>query len=293
MFRDLIEQFVTRKRNKIRRRRTRPARRDAFRIDLMRRLQLEQLEDRRLLAFDTGDAPDSYQTLLDAFNPGSDGIDGPSHTIVAGFHLGATIDANGDGQPSALATADDAVTDDEDGVQVLAPLLSFAGNPGRGIIEVVASQAGMLDAWIDYNQDGVFDHPAERVEVAGEPPGSIALGAGSNLLQVNVPQAAPFGDTIARFRFSSAGGLGPDDGAGGGPAPDGEVEDYIVTIFDGDNPQIHQYDFSTGLVEVGLPLGLGTELAPTAGEMTVLVYSAGAQGAAGTNQNGQEFLAIE
>ena len=36
-----------------------------------RRILFEPLEERNLLAIDVGDAPDTYQTLLDAFNPGS------------------------------------------------------------------------------------------------------------------------------------------------------------------------------------------------------------------------------
>ena len=40
-----------------------------------------------------------------------------------------------------------------------------------------------------------------------------------------VPFDTLLGPTVARFRVSSAGGLGPT-----GPALDGEVEDYVVTI---------------------------------------------------------------
>ena len=39
-----------------------------------------------------------------------------------------------------------------------------ASSPGLpATIEVVASEAGRLDAWIDFNQDGVFDNATEKV----------------------------------------------------------------------------------------------------------------------------------
>jgi hypothetical protein len=59
---------------------------------------------------DFGDAPNTYGTLLAA--------NGPRHSIQVGFSLGANIDREPDGQPSAGADGDDLNTapDDEDGV---------------------------------------------------------------------------------------------------------------------------------------------------------------------------------
>jgi hypothetical protein len=58
---------------------------------------------------DYGDAPASYGTLL--------ADDGARHQIVSGFHLGATVDADFDGQPTIGADGDDNDgLDDEDGV---------------------------------------------------------------------------------------------------------------------------------------------------------------------------------
>ncbi|MAD79324.1 MAG: hypothetical protein CMJ50_00570, partial [Planctomycetaceae bacterium] len=51
MFHDLIEQLLTREQEKGRKKRVRTERRAAFRRELMRPLQLEPLEDRRLLAY--------------------------------------------------------------------------------------------------------------------------------------------------------------------------------------------------------------------------------------------------
>ena len=44
-------------------------------------------------------------------------------------------------------------------------------------------------------------------------------------LDLATPAGATIGQTVSRFRWSSASGLGPD-----GAAADGEVEDYPVTI---------------------------------------------------------------
>ncbi len=80
-----------------------------------------------------------------------------------------------------------------------------------------------LDGWIDFNQDGDWDDAGEQILVSRD------LTAGTNLLSFTIPQGATSGGTLARFRLSSAGGLSPT-----GAAADGEVEDYIVNLLDGD-----------------------------------------------------------
>jgi hypothetical protein len=79
--------------------------------------------------------------------------------------------------------------------------------------------AGLLDAWVDFNKNGAWDHPAEQI-FAGQ-----ALASGANLLCFNVPTNAVLGTNFARFRLSSTGGLVPT-----GVGPDGEVEDYQLVI---------------------------------------------------------------
>ncbi len=91
----------------------------------------------------------------------------------------------------------------------------------------VTPPGGKLDAWIDFNRNGVFDHPLEHLGGGA----SIDAHAGLNIVPFTVPAGAQPGDTFARFRLSSAGGLLPT-----GYAPDGEVEDYRVTIVDGNSP---------------------------------------------------------
>jgi uncharacterized repeat protein (TIGR01451 family) len=157
---------------------------------------------------DFGDAPAiGYPTLL-TFN-------GAHHVIVAGVHLGSQIDFEGDGLPSASASGDDANNlSDEDGVTFSPWRLGQTAS-----LQLVASTNGFVAAWVDFNQNGTWSEPGEQVLA------SIAVAAGTNLLSFAVPRGALTGQTFARFRFSTGPGLSVD-----GPAADGEVEDYSVTI---------------------------------------------------------------
>jgi hypothetical protein len=77
-----------------------------------------------------------------------------------------------------------------------------------------------LDAWIDFNGNGSFDTPAERITAAG----GLALTVGANPLSFTVPcTLAPRARTYARFRLSSGGVATPL-----GSSFDGEVEDYVL-----------------------------------------------------------------
>lgn len=158
---------------------------------------------------DFGDAPDTYGTTLAA--------NGARHVIVAGFSLGTTEDGEANGQPSVNADGDGA---DEDGVTISGALLACSSS---NISIVLTNTAGIatprLDAWIDFDHDGHFDNPRDRVASA------VALVSGTNSLSVNVPCNVKLGTSYARFRLSSAGTLAPT-----GAAADGEVEDYKVQL---------------------------------------------------------------
>ncbi|MCA9144379.1 MAG: tandem-95 repeat protein [Planctomycetales bacterium] len=105
--------------------------------------------------------------------------------------------------------------DDEDGV-------IFEGGLIRTVdtrVVVTASQPGLLDAWVDFNQDGDWVDAGEQI-FASQP-----LKAGLNTLSIATPASAKLGFTTARFRLSTAGGLRPT-----GLAADGEVEDYQIRV---------------------------------------------------------------
>jgi hypothetical protein len=160
--------------------------------------------------------------VIDPFNYPTLAVnDGAYHHILPGFHLGDEIDGETDGQPTTEASGDDTsgVPDDEDGVVFTSPI----GPGAEGEVTVTASAPGLLDAWLDFDKDGDWDSPEEQIFA------STPLAAGSNDLQFDVPDwAQPAGQddpAYARFRLSGTGGL-----PYGGPATDGEVEDYSVEI---------------------------------------------------------------
>ncbi len=159
---------------------------------------------------DWGDAPDSYHTLAAS--------NGALHPIVPGMFLGAAIDGEADGQPSPTALLDDntGFPDDEDGI-VFTNLLVVGSTVN---LKVIASMPGFLDAWIDFDANGTWDDPSERIV-----PSATPVNPGVNNFAVGIPSTAAAGISYGRFRYSSVGGLPPD-----GPGPDGEVEDYRIFI---------------------------------------------------------------
>ena len=178
-----------------------------------------EVEDHQVIidGLDFGDAPDpGYPTLLAS--------DGARHLIANGLLLGASVDSEVDGLPSADADGDDTTgIDDEDGV-VFTSLL------GRSLIaslEITASAAGKLDAWIDFNADGDWDDTGEQIFT------DTPVTTGVNQLSFPVPVSATLGTTSARFRLSTTGGLSPT-----GLATDGEVEDEQVEILEGPDLEI-------------------------------------------------------
>ena len=164
--------------------------------------------------YDFGDAPYNgdnymYPTLL--------ANNGAKHTIDELVYLGEYIDDEQDGQPTTPADGDDNNNlDDEDGVDFTSTIV--IGQTASVVVN--ASTSGFLDAWIDFDKSGnwssdekIFDH---------EP-----LVAGDNALNFNVPGSTYCGQTYARFRFNTIVDTGLECY---GHAPDGEVEDYLVTI---------------------------------------------------------------
>ncbi|HSK74979.1 MAG TPA: IPTL-CTERM sorting domain-containing protein, partial [Thermoanaerobaculia bacterium] len=197
---------------------------------------------------DFGDAPDTYGTLL--------GSNGPNHGLVTGFSLGATVDGESQGQPSVGATGDGA---DEDGV-VLPNSSMITACATVQVSVFLTNTAGIatprLDAWIDFDGDGAFGDPRDRIATG------LALTAGANAVNVNVPCDAQSAATYARFRLSSAGVSGP-----GGASPDGEVEDYALIgkgldFGDAPDPTYPTLLASNGARHVVLPTG-NPALGPT------------------------------
>ena len=151
--------------------------------------------------------------------------------ITSGRLAGISVLAAGD--MVSLTTTSGVQEDDEDGVTIGKIFVPAQAAPNYLIpLQVVASADGMLDAWIDFNGNGVFN-PEEKLFG-----GSILVTAGVNLLTINPADytnnvAFTPGQTYARFRISAAGGLFPT-GLGVG----GEVEDYHLRILSNTAPSI-------------------------------------------------------
>ena len=175
-------------------------------------------EDTLVELGDYGDAPDplianpgEYPTL--AAN------DGARHIVPAGgsaLNLGTLIDTEPDGQPGLLADGDDLTDlDDEDGV-VFAEIQQ--GQTAMADV-TLTGVAGLLNAWVDFNQNGSFLDAGEQIFT------DAAVAPGLQTLSYPVPAGASLGATYARFRIDTGGGLAP-----AGRALDGEVEDYRVMV---------------------------------------------------------------
>jgi len=168
---------------------------------------------------DFGDAPDTYSTTLAS--------GGPSHGLLAGLTLGTTIDRELDGQPSLNADGDDTVgevgsagtvVDDEDGVVVLTPIGPGANATFQVTTTNTTGSVGYLQAWFDFNRNGTFTDPGEKIV-------TDLTTSGTFPLTVAIPATVTPGSLFARFRYSLTRGLGI-----GGQAETGEVEDYRFAV---------------------------------------------------------------
>ncbi len=169
------------------------------------------------IQIDFGDAPDSYSTTLDDDGPrhSVNGYDAPTRT--ADLMLGATIDFESDGQPSASATGDGA---DEDGL--VAALSGAPEEPISARVTVTNNTGAVatLAGWIDLDGNGVFD-ASERVV---QP---VAATAGATEYTLDFGALTTTADTFSRFRLY-AGTV--SDPSPTGVGSDGEVEDHLVTF---------------------------------------------------------------
>ncbi len=167
-------------------------------------------------AFDFGDLPDVYGTLLAS--------NGPHHRLT-GLRLGSNVDAEPNGLPNVTATGDDldqAPPNDEDGVKASLPAWSVA--TGGNITVTVNGCTGTcyLNGWIDWNGDGSFAQAGDQVFTG------LVVGNGTSVQHITVPTNAFWNTTVyARFRLcGGTAGAGNDCNTPLGASASGEVEDY-------------------------------------------------------------------
>lgn len=159
--------------------------------------------------YDFGDAPDaSYPTLI--------AHDGARHFMDSRTFLGKTVDGEADGIPTIAANGDDLNgMYDEDGVRFNNHFVV-----GRSAeIEVSASVNGFLNVWLDLDMNGTWADAKDHIFI------NEVLKPGPNVLTITIPPDNPTGITYLRFRFDTVGNLSFT-----GIAPNGEVEDYKITI---------------------------------------------------------------
>ncbi|MGR3570242.1 DUF7507 domain-containing protein [Brevirhabdus sp.] len=166
---------------------------------------------------DRGDAPVSYgdpRHVVEA--------PGPS-TVYMGS---APPDVDLLPQPDNAAASDDLTgIDDEEGV-TLPPL--YAGGFADITVSVTepAAATAFLQAFVDFDADGSFAEPSDRIARNLQDGGSLdkdGIVNGSITFEVTVPSDASALPTYARFRWST-------DTTDADVAFDGEVEDYPLTI---------------------------------------------------------------
>jgi hypothetical protein len=172
---------------------------------------------------DYGDNPLQYPTkAISLTNP----ADAARHVIVDGLYFGNTVDAEGDGQPVNPANGDDlnGTPDDEDGVTF--PVLVPCNSAQIQLTAQTSNQGAFYGAFFDWNGDGVFSVGTDE-DYTG------SIGTESKQITVQVPCNA-VAVVYTRFRIA----WNPSEvAAGTGTANSGEVEDYLVEVPTGEEPQ--------------------------------------------------------
>jgi uncharacterized repeat protein (TIGR01451 family) len=167
---------------------------------------------------DYGDAPQDLSSIDASLNPAYPTLlanSGARHTMNGNHYLGAGVTGDVNGQPTLNADGDT----EDDGVTFPTIGGSSVITVGQSnTITVNASTTGVLNGWIDWNQNGVW-------EVSEQIATNLAMTAGNNTITVNPANTVPQGKTYARFRFSTQSNLQPT-----GAASNGEVEDYAINV---------------------------------------------------------------
>lgn len=160
---------------------------------------------------DFANAPDSYNTTLNA--------NGPRHELIDdGPFIGAPASdgVSAVGKPNGEVDANLTGDGDENIGQVTGFVIGL-----DNIILIEASQSAFLHAWADWNLDGDFADSGEQVLT------NYTVEAGTNRIVVRVPIDASAGSSWLRLRIGSQQDLEYFGGA-----TDGEVEDHSIEISD-------------------------------------------------------------
>ncbi len=184
---------------------------------------------------DFGDLPAGFPTLLNG------GPTGAFHILpaVPGLLLGAAVDAEADGSPSATTDGDDNTGDDEDGIVFNSPTGWAIGADGGSLTATVVGE-GWLVGWIDFERDFSFADMGNLVF-------SQAVTTGIHTINFDIPAGFDLASTdkvYARFRLFTEEPPFPQF-AYSGRADGGEVEDYWFITVDVNDPPIAVFDRDT------------------------------------------------
>ncbi|TVP99516.1 MAG: tandem-95 repeat protein [Planctomycetaceae bacterium] len=123
----------------------------------------------------------------------------------------------------------ESTTEPDDVLGFLNPL-----EPAGTKIAVTVMGLGFLDAWVDFNGNGVFEASEQVIS-------SVPVSDGVNYLTIHTPEGTTDKVTWARFRISPEGGLSPT-----GLAVGGEVEDHRIQIVNVTPPVAIDDPFAVG-----------------------------------------------
>ncbi|MEL6894962.1 MAG: Ig-like domain-containing protein, partial [Planctomycetota bacterium] len=226
---------------------------------------LPNVDDGEKLVLDTGFAIATFEVDFDGrFDEDSFAISAPpgadAATLADALRLAILESPIAGGILPGAVTADAASgtltlsVDDEDGV-LFVPI-SEIGSPGADRIgrfnvnvptpiTIGVAGNGVVEAWIDFNGNGLFTDPGEQVISRSTPNAVFTETIVDGVVQtvrreisLQVPEFfrdainSPI-ESVARFRVSASGGLAPT-----GLALSGEVEDYRVLLVPGSPPTV-------------------------------------------------------
>lgn len=159
---------------------------------------------------DRGDAPASYGE--------------PMHFIDVNYYLGDTVpDIEITATHNIAADGDD---NDDTGDEGSSDIFTLLAGSGSAYSVAVSGTNGYLQAWLDINNNGVFESPSEQVATDIQDNGAGDLADSTdNIIKFSLPTNLTAMDTYLRLRWSSLSGLNPTNAAS-----DGEVEDYAVSV---------------------------------------------------------------
>ena len=220
------------------------------------------------VGLDYGDAPQDPPSGFSSGYPTTFAVDGARHRVV-GPQLGFLRDSEADGQPDSEAIGDDRnELDDEDGVAFDSIMVAVIGATTVSSVDINLrapdAVSNKLDAWVDFNHNGAFD-PSEKIIDDF----LLVRAQGVQSVDFTLPAADDpdlvEGETFARVRLSTIGGLLPT-----GEAPNGEVEDHRVIISSGPLAR-DDVALRTTERELRIPLDdiLGNDLAAQGGDLFV------------------------